>query len=796
MNGALDRVVRAGVGRRRVPTVVMALTTMLAVTASVLAAGLLVASQAPFDHVFAKQRGAHLTIQFTGGTLDARTVAATAHLAGVTAAAGPYTVQSLRPTVGTNQSGMPMGDHLPPMTVVGRAAPTGPVDALDLVAGHWFTGPGQVVLTAVNAPFGVGDHMAFPELSGSPTLTVVGLARSVTGSADAWVSPAELSALTPVGATPAYEMLYRFTHADTDAQIAADRATVAAAVPPGSITAAASYLKVKLAADRTSATFVPFVTAFGALGIGLSVLIIGIVVSGTVGASTRRIGILKSLGFTPAQIVRAYVGQALIPATVGTVLGTVCGNLLMVPVMDRADTAFAAGTLTFAPWINLVVPAAALAAVAGTALAPALRAGRLRTVEALAVGHTPRARRGRAIARMLGRLPLPRPVSLGLAMPFARPNRSATTAAAVAFGTVAVTFGVGLAISLSDIQDAANRSSAGAVVIQAFGAPAAPTPGTTQAPTPGLAAADPAAIAARIQAQPGTRRYFSTGQTRVSVVGLAGTTTVIGYQGDSSWGSYQMLAGSWFHGPGEAVVPSGFLTATGTHVGDTITLADNGHTAPVRIVGEAFATREQGMLILTDAASLAGLDAYVLPESVEFDIDLAPGTDVQGYLDSLNSALQPLGIAAQPNTGRLSAGLLAMEGLIAILSAILIAVAGLGVLNTVVLDTRERVHDFGIFKALGMSPRQTITAVLTSVTVVGVLGDAIGVPIGAALHHAVLPAMGHAAGARIPAADITVYHLPVLAPLALGGLVIAVAGALLPAGWAARTRTAVALRTE
>jgi putative ABC transport system permease protein len=36
----------------------------------------------------------------------------------------------------------------------------------------------------------------------------------------------------------------------------------------------------------------------------------------------------------------------------------------------------------------------------------------------------------------------------------------------------------------------------------------------------------------------------------------------------------------------------------------------------------------------------------------------------------------------------------------------------------------------------------------------------------------------------------------VLLPLAFGGLVIAIAGALLPAGWAARTSTTKALRTE
>jgi putative ABC transport system permease protein len=43
---------------------------------------------------------------------------------------------------------------------------------------------------------------------------------------------------------------------------------------------------------------------------------------------------------------------------------------------------------------------------------------------------------------------------------------------------------------------------------------------------------------------------------------------------------------------------------------------------------------------------------------------------------------------------------------------------------------------------------------------------------------------------------MAVYSLPVLVPLILGGLVIATAGALLPASWAARTRTATALRTE
>jgi putative ABC transport system permease protein len=43
---------------------------------------------------------------------------------------------------------------------------------------------------------------------------------------------------------------------------------------------------------------------------------------------------------------------------------------------------------------------------------------------------------------------------------------------------------------------------------------------------------------------------------------------------------------------------------------------------------------------------------------------------------------------------------------------------------------------------------------------------------------------------------LNVYHPAEVVLLAVSGLLIAVAGALLPAGWAARNRTAFALRAE
>ena len=49
-------------------------------------------------------------------------------------------------------------------------------------------------------------------------------------------------------------------------------------------------------------------------------------------------------------------------------------------------------------------------------------------------------------------------------------------------------------------------------------------------------------------------------------------------------------------------------------------------------------------------------------------------------------------------------------------------------LNTVVLHIRDRVHDLGVLKAVGMTPRQMVTMVLCSVAGIGLLAGVLGVP--------------------------------------------------------------------
>jgi hypothetical protein len=89
-----------------------------------------------------------------------------------------------------------------------------------------------------------------------------------------------------------------------------------------------------------------------------------------------------------------------------------------------------------------------------------------------------------------------------------------------------------------------------------------------------------------------------------------------------------------------------------------------------------------------------------------------------------------------------------------------------------------------VFKALGATPRQTLTMITCSVALTGLIAGIAAVPVGILLHHGVLPAMTHAANSGYPLSLISVYSVPEMIALALAGLVIAVAGALAPASWA------------
>ena len=786
------RAARSGLSGRRVQAIVIGLVVLVSTAASTLALGMLVDSNAPFDHAFAAQHGSEVTATSKASSAQ---LAATTRLSGVTAAGGPFPETSVLasfPVAGGPGAG---GAVTTSLDVVGRASPGGPVDDLTLTSGHWATQPGQIVLSGQLGPsVALGRQVTASGVPGSPHLTVVGLATSITHSADAWVAPAEIAALRAPGSPDVAQMLYLFSSAGTSAQVNADIAAVRAALPRGAVLGAQSYLTVKLQDTGSIAPWVPFIVAFGVLGLVMSVLIVANVVSGAVVAGTRRIGVLKSIGFSPAQVVASYVIQVAVPALLGCLLGVVAGNLLSVPLLNQTAQVYGVGTLAVPVWVDMAVPLAMLGLVGLAALLLALRAGRMSAVQAIATGRAPRPSHGYGAHRLLGRARLlPRPVTIGLAGPFARPTRTVITLAAIVFGGLAVTFAAGLGTSLDRVYADLSHSSEQVQVGLPGGPVQVKRPGRGPA-LPSLAAQE-RVVEAALRAQPGTLHYVAEADDQISVLGLSDHLSLVGFGGDASWTGYAMISGHWYSGTGEVDVNTAFLTESGAKVGQTYTLtsASGGRHLKVRIAGEVFDPSGGGPEIFASTSTLAALDPGLAPG--QYEVALKPGTNAQAYANTVRAALGQDHADVSVN-GSDSTQFYAIIGLIATLTLLLVAVAGLGVLNTVVLQTRERVHDLGVFKAVGMTPRQTMAMVVCSVAGIGLLAGLVAIPAGVALHQYVLPVMGHAAQTDVPASVLNVYNPAELILLAVAGLVIAVAGALLPAGWAARTRTASALRAE
>jgi len=443
---------------------------------------------------------------------------------------------------------------------------------------------------------------------------------------------------------------------------------------------------------------------------------------------------------------------------------------------------------TIPAWIDVAAPLGICAIVGIAALTPALRAGRLSAVAAIARGQAPRQGHGFAVHRLLSALPIPRPVTAGLAAPFSRPGRSALTLAAMCSGLTAVILAVGLGSSLAQASASSGRGQGAVQVVPAAGPGAAFTGSQDQK------------VASALRAAPGTHRdvgvvslsggIFNFTTASVGVAGLQIPLNITAYTSRSAWLGWDMISGRWYDKTGEIDVNTAFLTDTGLTVGDHVTLSVDGRPVRTRIVGQVYDPDLPD--VLTAAQTLGHPAAFPVSQ---YDIGLGPGVSPQAYTAGLARALGPGLSVFQPQPG---GGVTEFvdTSLIRTLTLMVAVLAALGILNSLLMTTREHVYDLGVFKALGMTPRQTITMVVCSVIPPALGAAIIALPVAIVIHAATVSAIGSAAGTGTPADVVNIYSAAELALLALAGLAAAGAGALLPASWAAAARTTTALRAE
>ncbi|CAL9594082.1 FtsX-like permease family protein [Streptomyces sp. enrichment culture] len=763
---------RAAVRRRRLQTLVIALVTLTSSAALVVALGLLDAASAPFDRAFARERGPHVVAAFDPAKVSDDRLKRAAGQPGVEAVAGPF------PQAGVELPSRAMEFGLGgEITVIGRAGPGGPVDRLDVWAGRWATRPGEIVIhrQADWFPDDLGKKIRIPS---GPTLTVVGFASGLSRTADAWVAPEQIGALRPTTT----QMLFRFDDASSETRLRDRLATVTDALPADALTASRSYLTLKDQVSSSARAYTPYLMAFGVLGVAVAVLIIANVVSGAVISGFRHIGVLKALGFTPGQVVAVYLAMISLPAITGCLLGTTLGNLLSRPffefVFSGPDAGVFHGAVSVPVWVNAVtllgMPAVCLLA----ALAPAVRAHRMPAARAISAGSAPRAGRALGIQRRLAGSRLPRSLSLGAGLPFARPGRSALTLAAVVLGVTTVTFATGLATTVDRFGTAGRDAYQVTVYMGNF-------KGGKEIEGPAL---DDPELRAMLAALPGASEVTARAGIEARMTGSANRVMLEARRGDRLRLDSVLSSGRWTRGAGEMVAGSAFLRHNGVEVGDTVRLEKGDRAEKVRIVGEYMAS--DARMVVVHWSTFTRLAPREKP--IAYHVKLRDGADPAAYVRAAAAADPGLNPVAQgPNSVTRT-----IIGSATALTLMLALVSGLGVFNTVVLNTRDRRRDLGTLKSLGMTPRQVTAMTVTSMAVLGALGSVLGVPLGILGYELVVPRMAEAVDITLPAYMTDVWQATALTGLACTGLAIAVLGALVPARRAARLTIAEVLRSE
>jgi putative ABC transport system permease protein len=767
----------ADVRRRKLQTAIVGFVVFLSSLTATLALTLLVETDAPFDRAFEQTHGAHLYVTFDSTHVTDLQVAATESLPAVSAAGGPWRLVPV--------SVQFAGGRERDIPVAGRAGAGGPVDQISLDSGRWVQRNGEVVLSrqlADETGLRVGDTLAAGSGSSLPSLEVVGIGISLGNDAAAWVEPSQLpTTVTPDRPPEQFLVAYRLRNASSATAIASAVDDITASVPANSIAGTANYLDAKLNADRTTAVMIPFLLAFSAFALLASALIIANLVGGAVVAGIREIGIMKSVGFTPAQVVATFAGQMLLPAAIGSALGLPAGVLLSQPFLD--DTAHAFGlprTFGIAPGPDALGLAVILLVVGSTAVLGALRAGRQGAAAAIAAGSAPAGSGGAWHARVAAAIPVTRALSLGLGDALAKPIRSAMTVVAIGIGVATVTFAIGLHDTLTLVAAALTHDQQ--LQLEVF--------------REGVSKNDPSVVTdeqvtSLIAGNPGTARFVAVGNADVTMPRAGERVSVFAYRGDASWLGFVLINGRWFSAPGEAVAPTAFFTRTAHHVGDTITVDLDGQAVQLKLVGEIFDQQGDNILLRTGFESLpAKLVAW------RYEVQMRPGTDAVAYARSLEDAAPGVNTRLNQENG-IDTAFILINSVLAGLAMVLALIAASGVFNTVILNTRERARDIAILKAIGMTPGQVVGMVLASMLVLGALGAAVGMPAGIALHRNVVIVMGQiATSTGIPENFFHVFDPALLGSLALAGIGIALIGALLPAQWAARSRITDILQAE
>jgi putative ABC transport system permease protein len=467
-----------------------------------------------------------------------------------------------------------------------------------------------------------------------------------------------------------------------------------------------------------------FILGFGLFASIAAGFILSSAISGRIISTRREIGILKAVGFSPRQVTNLFIVEYLLIGLAACALGIPMGTLgALIPLRKISQVLHTSTGLVIEPVIITAIVLGIEVLVLLSVVIPARRAGRLHPIAAIR-GETSSGK-----SRLLGfssglmNFGIPLSFVMGVREVFTRPGRVLLTLLSIIIGAMTLGFSLSTQEAIEILVK--NPSQAG-FHYDIYAQPLE---------------ADRELIKEKINNLPQIHGYYINGPM------VPGTFKPTGFDEDFSLQLWQIEDpvgafasklgdGSWMEATDEIVMGSTVMDFLGISIGDTIEVQVSGmdtgdhQTRHLTIVGTYRGTKNQGWVAIINRESMAQIltGLGIEPMSGSYHLAIESGADVNEVKSSLEEFAGgyfkfginpdiPIELASIPD---------ALLGI-----SIIVGFIGLvGIYNTLGMTIQERQRAYGVMKAVGFSPGQIISIVLSGALLLVGLGVLIGLPAG------------------------------------------------------------------
>jgi putative ABC transport system permease protein len=444
---------------------------------------------------------------------------------------------------------------------------------------------------------------------------------------------------------------------------------------------------------------------FGLMALGAAVLAIVNVTSGRVLLQNADLGMLKTLGFTPVQVMGMMTAEHAIFTGAGILAGLAAARLLTPPLLGSLPGVAAAAATVPSGWAGIILGGTFGVVLLATA-APAWQAGRVKPVAAVRAipprGHLSRLATFAMAARM------PPAVVLGARAAFVRKLSAALAVVGLAIPMLMMTIGLGFWATLDDVQR--NPADIG------LAARVTASPGSLT----------PAQAYQIVRADPQVQSAYYCDRVEALVPGETTSITTLGMGTSLRPYPFHVVQGHLYHAPEQAVATEALLTSLGVRIGQFVRMWFGGVPVTFQIVGRIIDPQYGGEVIAYGRDTLADEGA---PAPIGFySLILRPGVSPAAAAARLvRTSGGRLDVAVVPNPAdQLGIVRAALVALILVLAVIALT----SLLTASLLGYRDHERDVGVLRVMGLTPLQVRSALMTRTTVLALTAVVVGAVAG------------------------------------------------------------------